>query len=68
MGKGRVAETERMLSLVAGDTEPIGFKLKNRNRFPEPNFEPLLSVISILLSVTCLALVVTCSGLATIGV
>jgi hypothetical protein len=57
-----------MLSLVAGNTEPIGGKLKNRNRFPKPNFEPLPSVISTLLSATCLALVVTWSGRNTIEI
>jgi hypothetical protein len=68
MGWGMAAETEPMPSLAGGNTEQAVSKLKNRNKFPKPNFEPLPSVISTLLSATCLALVVTWSGLATIGV
>ena len=38
MWKGRATETERMPSLVVGNTELAGGKLNNRNRFPKPNF------------------------------
>jgi hypothetical protein len=40
MGKGRVAETERMPSSVVGYTERAGGgKGKRGNRFSKPNFE-----------------------------
>jgi hypothetical protein len=35
---GRVTETERMPSLVVGNTEPGGGKLKRGNEYLEPNF------------------------------
>jgi len=37
----RVTETERMPSLVVGDTERFGGNTKNCKRFPQPNTEPL---------------------------
>jgi hypothetical protein len=37
---GRVTETERMPSLVGGNTELADGKSKNLNRFPKPNSEP----------------------------
>jgi hypothetical protein len=40
MEQGRVTGTELMPSLVGGSTETICGKLKNRNRFLKPNFEP----------------------------
>jgi hypothetical protein len=43
MGKGRVAGTERMPNLFGGNTEQPDCKLKNRNKFRKPNFEPLPS-------------------------
>jgi hypothetical protein len=39
MGWGRVVETERMPSLVVGDTETVCSKLKKGNSFLKPNFE-----------------------------
>ena len=39
MGRGRVAETERMPRLVEGYTELCCSKLKKGNGFLKPNFE-----------------------------
>jgi hypothetical protein len=36
-----MAQIEPVPSLGGGDTETVGRKLKNRNSFSKPNFEPL---------------------------
>jgi hypothetical protein len=40
MGKGREVETELMPSLVGGNTELIGSKLKSLKGISKPNSEP----------------------------
>ena len=45
MGEGRAAETEPMPTLVEGNTELGGSKLKKWKGFSKPNFGPGLSPV-----------------------